>query len=247
MKIISLSDDGVRFSESAYYRMLAHCFFQNSEADRELAMLIANYETTRFRELGPENYSMSEIGKLIFLSVEKRSARMAICGYVTIVMCFNKMFGRSPSLYLASKIVSEMCHRYGKIELVSQINGKLEIRKIGATDDPPSIQNIFREYRSVAHICAARVSCVEYIEIPAIFDRAPLVENCIISTAAYFQQLMQEIPKSSEWELWDVRSTLPEEAGDYPPLLPSQDKLNLIFEPYLTDQNRKKSGAKRKG
>ena len=98
---------------------------------------------------------------------------MTTCGYVALVMCSHDNAGRPMDLNIAAKVVSEMNGTYDRFFWHSLLGNKLEVREMKATAGQVDVKKCFREYQSVAHICAASVAASEYLE-PRLLGSGPI-------------------------------------------------------------------------
>lgn len=96
---------------------------------------------------------------------------------------------------------------------------------MAVTSDPSSVESIFRRYRSVAHICAARVSSAGYLAVAHLWDETAEVPASLIQTSAEFQTALEEATDTTLWNLWDVTKHFPSILGGWPVLTPEDDLL----------------------
>lgn len=232
MRRIELSGADGSLRDEAYFLLMAHCFFPESEADREQAMWLVGHESKRLEALGLASYRPSEICQSAMQLVEKRQAQLSLAGYVAISMCCLDNAGDRMTIQGAAKVVSEFAYEYGELIFSTFKDGEPALRKLRANGDLADLKKIFRRYRSVSHICAARVACGEYLENLPFLERAPDAEACLIQTAAYFQGRLSKAEGWADWNAWDVLSTRPKEIMEHPALLPTEWHVRAIFEPF---------------
>lgn len=218
MRHIVLSDDGINLADNAYHRMLVAFHFPESPRDQLQGLIIANVEKEEFDRVGPENYQPSEIMNAAANLLEKRTAQMYLAGFVGFAFLWLAFSGQKPSLNRASIIASCAANEFKKVIWRPTFDPTGQIREKAATSDPASLERIFRQYRSVAHIAAARVSASEYLDSLHLWDEAPLVIKSVVSSCALFQSTFEKVANVETWNLWDVKKYYPESLKDWPPL-----------------------------
>lgn len=232
MRAISLSDAQGRLHDEAMFQLVVHGFFPDSEEDREMAMTMIRHERSRLSRVGPDAYKMSKLTCDALRKAENKNATMTLCGLTAIVMAGRGFMGQSMALKPSAEIVSELIYATGRVKWVSYVTGQPKEKSMKATGDASNIEKAFRKYRSVAHICAARVATAEYLAPLPLLERAPEAEACLLATAAWHQAALSRAPNFARWDVWDVLSTLPQEILSYPPLVPSEEVLCNIWRPW---------------
>lgn len=233
MRSIELTGPDGKLKDDAFCLMLAHCFFPESEADREQALCLARMETERLKAVGREAYEVSEIAKSAIRIVDRRQGHLTLVGYVAIAMCCLDNAGEPMTIQGAAKVVSELAYELGTFEIEEFKDGKFVPRTMRANGDLADIKKLFRRYQSVAHICAARVTAAEYLEAIPFLERAPDAEACLIQTAAFFQMRLTKAKGYPDWDVWDLIRTRPVEIQEHPALMPSETHLHQLFTPYV--------------
>lgn len=226
-------DECGRLRGDAFYQLIVHCFFPASIEDREMALTMIRHEEARLQAVGADNYRMSQMTRDTLRAAQKRSAKLALCGYTALAMVSHDNAGKEMALQTAAKIVSELFYSVGKVHWVSWIADEPVERQMAASGDIADIKKAFRQYKSVAHICAARVAAAEYLAPMPFLERAPDAEACLIQTAAYFQGRLMKAAGSSDWQMWDVLTCRPAEIQEHPALIPSDETVMNIFRPWF--------------
>lgn len=232
MRHIVLSPDGVRTAPDAYNRLLAVCFFPESPRDQEQAILIAEMERAEFLSVGEESYTPSEILKATAQIMDKRTTQLFSVGFVAIAYVWLKGNGVRPSLNRASIIASHAAFEFGKITFRPSLDPAAKARAKPVTGDAATLERLFRKYRSVAHICAARVSAGEFLEDIHLWDQVPEVVASIIRTSASFQLALEKATDVGTWNLWDVKRFFPSELEDAPVLIEASNLLHWVDRGY---------------
>lgn len=232
MRHLILSRDGFHTAPDAHHRLLAACFFPESPRDQEQAVMIAAIEQAEFLRVGAEGYQPSEILRSIAKIIEKRTTQLYSVGFIAIAYIWLRSNGLRPSLNRASIIASHAAYDFGKITFRPGLdpNGKENAKPV--TGDAASLEKVFRKYRSVAHICAARVSASEFLEDTHMWDQTPEVVASIIRTTAAFQMALEGATDVSGWNLWDVKRYFPAELNDAPVLVGMENLLVWVDRGY---------------
>ncbi|WP_227287461.1 hypothetical protein [Boseongicola sp. H5] len=232
MRHLILSRDGLHTEPDAYHRLLAACFFPESPRDQEQAVMIAAIERAEFLRVGQEGYKPSEILQVTAKLIEKRSTQLYSVGFIAVAYIWLRSNGLRPSLNRASIIASHAAYDFGKVTFRPGLdpNGQEQVKPV--TGDAASLEKIFRKYRSVAHICAARVSASEYLEDTHMWDQVPEVVASIIRTTAAFQLALEGVTDVSSWNLWDVKRYFPAELNAAPVLVGEDNLLVWVDRGY---------------
>lgn len=228
MRHIELSTDGENLVADAYLRLLVTSNFPESPRDRRQGLFIAKAEKEEFDRVGPENYQPSEIAAAVIKLAENRTAQVYLAGLVGFVYVWLAFNGRKPSLNRASIIASCAANEFKKIEWHPAFDPTGQIRTKAATSDQASLERIFRQYRSVAHILAARVAASEYLAPLHLWDEAPVVIGSYVTSCAMFQGTLEKVAETGTWNLWDVRKHYPRSLVDWPPLALGQQLIQWV-------------------
>lgn len=228
MRHIILSDDGVNLAENAYHRLLAVLHFPESPRDQKQGLLIAGIEKEEFDRVGIENYKPSEIMTAATRLVENRAAQLYLAGFVSFAFIWLAFMGQKPSLNRASIIASCAANEFRKIEWRPTFDPDGDIRSKAATSDHATLERIFRQYRGVAHIAAARIASNEYLEPLHLWDDAPELLNSFVQSCALFQDNFAQLTDIGAWNLWDVKKHFPSSLRDWPPLTPGDQLMQWM-------------------
>lgn len=232
MRHVVLSDDGYSVSPDAAHRMMAACFFPDSVRDQVQGMLIARIEQNEFRKVGAANYRPSEIMLVASRLIEKRTAQLYAVGFIAHAYLWLSRTPYRPSLNRASIIASYSVGEFNKITYRPGLDPEGDDKSQPVTDDPATLERIFRRYRSVAHICAARVSASGYLDHAHIWDESPPVTEVMIQTAVSIQDALEKITNTSTWDLWDLKRHYPASLSGSAVLNADQDLLAWIGRGY---------------
>jgi hypothetical protein len=229
---IVLSEDGIHVAPNAFHRLLATCFFPENTRDQQQALLIAEIEKQEFLRVGAANYQPSEIVLAVSQMIERRTAQLYCAGFVGVSYVWLQMNGFRPSLNRASIIASHAILEFGKVTWRPSLNPSAKERTKPVTGDAATVERIFRKYRSVAHICAARVSAASYLEETHVWDQVPDVVAAMIHTSRAFQVALEKATDTGPWNLWDVKKYFPAELAEAPLLAPDVDLLYWVERGY---------------
>lgn len=232
MRHIILSEDGIHPVEDAFHRLMAVGFFPESERDRTQAFFIAKVEKDEFDRVSEAEYQPSEIMRAVSDMIEKRAAQLYGVGLVALSYIWLKHTDYRPSLNRASIIASYSASEFGRIIWRAGLDPKGKHKTKPVTGDAATLAQLFRRYRSVAHICAARVSAGGYLTDLHLWDQPPEVTGAIIQTSASFQLALEGATDTSGWNLWDVKRYFPAELGQAPVLKPDDDLLYWVQRGY---------------
>lgn len=223
MRHIVLSDDGFAVAPNAYHRLMAACYFPESPRDQAQALYIAALEQAEFNQVGRSAYKPSQITLITSQMIMKRTARYYSVGFVALSFLWLKANGLTPSLNRAAIMASCAAYEFGRITAWNSLDpAMVEIEK-PVTGDPSTIESIFREYRSVAHICAANISAASYLDPVHFWDQSPEVTASLVQTCAAIQVALESAVDVTDWDLWDVKKHFPASLGGWPVLMPDDD------------------------
>jgi hypothetical protein len=232
MRHIILSDDGYNVSPEAYHRLLAACYFPESPRDQAQGLLLASLEKAEFDAVGPSAYRPTQIMQATSQMIRKRTARYYSVGFVALSFLWLKINGKTPSLNRAAIMAACAANEFNKITWWNALDPQGKTSQAAVTGDPSTVESIFREYRSVAHICAATVSAATYLDNAHLWDPSPEVVASMIKTCVAFQCALEDATDVSTWNLWDVTKHFPAVLGDWPVLVPDNDLLHWVKRGY---------------
>lgn len=232
MRHLVLSEDGYNVAPNAYHRLLAACYFPESPRDQTQALFLASVEQAEFDRVGAKAYQPSQITNATSQMILKRIARHYSVGFVALSFLWLKVNGLTPSLNRAAIMAACAANEFRGIRWSSSLDPQAQERETAVTGDPSTVERIFREYRSVAHICAASVSASAYLDPIHIWDQSPEVVASMIQTCAAFQVALESATDVADWNLWDVKRHFPASLGDWPVLVPDDDLEEWIRRGY---------------
>jgi hypothetical protein len=229
---VILSEDGFNIADDAYHRLLAVCFFPESPRDQAQAISVAAMEREEFLRVGADHYKPSEIMQVVARHIEKRATQLYSVGLVALSYFWLSATPYRPSLNRASIVASYSACEFGKVTWRPDLNpsGPEKIKPV--TGDAATLERIFRKYRSVAHICAARTSAGDYLASDHIWDQSPFVIEALIQTSVTFQDALEKATDVSSWKLWDLKKYYPTCLSGSPVLVPSDDLFFWIKRGY---------------
>ena len=223
MRHIVLSEDGYNVAPNAYHRLLVACYFPESPRDQAQGLYMAALEQAEFDAVGPDAYRPSQIVQAISQMILRRTARYYSVGFVALSFVWLKINGQAPSLNRASIMAACAANEFNKITWWNALDPFAKEKETAVTGDPSTVESIFREYRSVAHICAASVAASAYLDNTHLWDQSPEVIASMIQTSAALQNALESATDTSTWNLWDVKKRFPAVLGGWPVLVPDDD------------------------
>ena len=144
--------------------------------------------------------------------------------------------GQNPSQRKAVNLVADYVGRSVKEPFVYwDPLSKKHIEKMDrVTSDPATIRQIFSQFRHSAHICAARITAVDYLEPIGPFDAAPEADECLLATVVAFQHIFAKDLKKDEWNLKLL--SLPETVStSLVPLVPTTGLMEALLQETAAD------------
>lgn len=232
MRHIILSDDGYHVAPNAYHRLLAACYFPESPRDQAQGLLLASLEQAEFNSVGPDAYKPTQIMEATSQMIRKRTAQYYSVGFVALSFIWLKINGQTPSLNRAAIMAASAANEFNKITWWNALDPFGELKQSAVTGDPSTVERIFREYRSVAHICAASVSSASYLDNTHLWDQSPEVVASLIQTCAAFQNALEDATDTNAWNIWDVKKHFPAILGGWPVLVPDDDLFSWLERGY---------------
>lgn len=241
-KLIPLSNPDGSLRDDAYFRVMATSFFPKCPASVDQAVLLAKHEQQRFLDAGEGNHQPSRVSEILLTEVDGRASTLFLAGYMAIALWARKTTNQKTNQYSAVEIVQRLVPLLDHNATFQRFAGnRLETVEERLPKSKRYLNDVFKEYVSVAHICAARVAAADFLELGSIFDPSPEAEKCVIQTAAFFQEELADVYAAEGWEIWDLLETYPDELADYPALVSEQAILNTYHaygEKYPTRPSR---------
>lgn len=226
MRHIILTEDGVHPVDDALFRLLAVCYFPDSPRDQVQSIFLARMERDEFRRVGEVDYRPSEIFNAAVTLVEKRLAQQFSVGFVALSFLWLKINGMTPSLNRAALIASCAAYEFDSVTWRPALRPSGEVASRSVTADASSVERLFRKYRSVAHILAARIICSPSDSAGHVLEDHPEETAAFIQTCAAVQGALENATDTTRWNLWDVRKYFPSVLGGTEASIPDE---NLQF------------------
>ena len=200
----------------------AMAFFPDDERSRSYLRGILEHEHAAYALVGAEKYRPSKVALVLLNYSAKRSQQVWVCGLVALAVFGLKALGERASQEAAVKRVAEATGKSNKNPFVyfDAASGEFLEKGVSLQSDPASIRQIFKKYRSAAHICAARVTCAPYLEPLKPFEAARDADRYYRSTVIAFQHVFHEQMDLQNWGLRLVGMP-PGLLDDAPPLYPT--------------------------
>lgn len=234
---IDLSEDGENLHPLAYYACHAFMFFPNCAASRDQAIGIADSEVTR-REEDPSS-QLSDIAHTSTMAVKKQAGKRETVGWVAMAMALAQRYGVSRALEVCSSVVSERVlssKQAGTFDFWFHSKHGLQSGSQNLISGATNIQNAFREYRSVAHLCAANLWAGRHAEEGDFFIRRPDYEAQFLATAAAFQRELSGLYRERRWPMLDINGALPPAVRDIEHFHIFSCDAEALFASYLSKE-----------
>lgn len=230
---IRVSDSEHRIGPNAILELRLHAALPQDDGSLEQAIAILKLERSRWEKLGEEDYEPSWLARTVLTAMHRQVGRRTLAGYTALAMTCLDNAGKRMSLQKAAEIVSEYANSMPGLQFVVWKNGAYEKSVKPLVSDEQTIKSIFREYRSVAHICAAEVAAADYLDFGLPFEPTPEADACFISTAVHYQLRLQKAENFDHWSLKPILFPLPFSVKDYPPLLATEHLVQGLITPWL--------------
>jgi hypothetical protein len=204
---INLRDKHGNLLNDAHLLLLAHVYYPESVVDREIAYGILKVIAEVDARHSLADKAQSSIAKSVFLHLSKKNGQHAICGLVSMAMCYLARRGRRPSLESAAKIVSAYAYDNDKVSFSFWDGDSYYLREARMNADVAGVKTSFRSFRSVSHICAARIVLGDLD--PDRGRHTPAAISSFVKTTLAFQRLISASTDTSKWRMWDVEAKMP--------------------------------------
>ena len=232
---VHLSDDGFNFRNDAHFEILTHLYYPNAVDARSQAMMLFRSELDKYQTLG-SNWVPSDISSKILESIEKRSGQFAVVGLTAIVLAmlnYLSQGGVRATLHRAALIVDAFIEVSPKFDFVTFSKGVKVTKSFPLTLGVNEISKLYRSHRTVAHICAAQLSCAEFFETDPLLGWGKEAIGCFCLTVADFQEHLKITENAMRYTLVDIAGVLPREAREYVPLRPSMETTDALIWPAI--------------
>ncbi len=205
-------------------------FFPDDERSRSFLREILEQEHAEYSSVGAETYKPSKVASVLMNYSANRSQQVWVCGLVALAVFGFHALGKRASQNAAVRHVAEATGKSNKESFVYFDAGSGEFFEKGVRlqSDPDSIRQVFKTYRSAAHICAARVTCAPYLEPLKPFEPAREADRYYLSTVIAFQHVFQ---KQMDLQSWGLRlvGMPPGLLEDAPPLYPTTGQMEELL------------------
>jgi hypothetical protein len=239
MRTIDLTE---RFPDFPLYSRLvlnAHAALPEDDESRRQAYLLLGDELARCRSAGADGYEPTWLSAKVLENLYHKYPRRFLTGLIAIAMVALDNAGQRMSLEKASEVVSEFSATTGSAQFLRWQGQAWQKNEKKLTYEKKSLQQIFREYRSVAHICAAEVILADFAKPHHPFETTPEVAEHFLLTALHYQRRLSAASNFSEWNLWHIIASPPPETDGIELLLPSDELLEWLLRPWLTITQRR--------
>lgn len=237
MPIFNLSNEPCSFREHAYFEVQATKFFPEEQDSREQLMLLLYHELNKGKLEGAEEYEPSSLIKLLAPALKKRLGQMHTAGLVALVMCSKNGAGERMSLNASAPVVAKYAEVHPKVLFGALIEGD-EGHTATISSDVATVERHFRRWRSVAHLLAADICIMDYMD-PAVFpDRNISFEYSYFKTAAFFQSVLKKADSYKNWGLHELDGSPPDFFEHATICFPSRAMVSALFTPYLLELDR---------
>lgn len=203
MNLISVTDEKGELCPSLRHKLDLLAFYPEEDLSWHHAWRMLDLEYEAWKQNGSERYVLSKLASTVLNSASKRSQQVWVAGLVALAYFGLHAEGQTASINKAVDLVAAQTENSLKTDFVFFDSRKNEFihKDVRLQSDPASIRQIFHKYRVAAHVCAARIVCVEYMEPLMPFDPAPQADRSYLATVIAFQHVFHsqiEVP-------WDLR------------------------------------------
>lgn len=217
---LNISDDQISLREDAFFRLEAACLFPDclSSACHVATLLLG--EQNRLRAMLAEKQEPSQIATQLLSEAKLKNSQIFMAGHIGFgLWCVEHIRGDATG-HKAVEVAINLAMSYGKSATSASLNGSTLVEtKVPLPSSRSQLFEIFKQYRNVLHICAARVASSEFHEVLSPFESAPEFEKCFIQTAAFFQGELEPVYRRNNWPISDILASYPQELVGYPALL----------------------------
>ncbi len=217
---LDISDDRKFLRGDAYFQLEAACLFPDCPfSARQVATLLAS-EQRRLQQMPPEKREPSKIVAQLLAEASSKKSQIFMAGHIGFgLWCVEYVRGDATG-HKAVEVAINVAMSYGKSATSASLHGNTRVEaKVAIPSSRSQLYEIFTQYRSVLHICAASVASSEYHELMPAFEPAPEFEKCFIQTATFFQGELGSVYQREQWPIADILSSYPQELVGYPALL----------------------------
>lgn len=234
MQKINLSDRPNHIRPYAALELKARAALPENDGSYEQALLLLETEYKRWKQTG--EYNPSWLTQKVITALDKQATQRFVAGLVGVAMFMLPYFGKRRSLENASSVVSEYANAVGKSAFAFWNGAGWTEDNKRIVGDLSTIKQHFRRYRSVAHICAAEVTCSGYLTPRQPFEQAPEADACFIHTCLMFQSDFRKVANFSDWNLFEIQLSPTPEFSKAVSLVPDRDTVVNLFGPWLDTQ-----------
>lgn len=229
MEKITVSDEIGTLRPNVTFELMAHAAYVGDFEAIKRACRLLHEEDQRCREVGFENYRLSALANNVIMSMQKRITQQISAGLVATAMVELGMQGKKMSLNAAAKHSKNYTDQHGQVTVYLYRNGKWEPHRKSLLSNDSDIQQNFRDYCSVAHICAALVSFPNEASWPMPFEPNPEAHGRFVSTVIAMQTPLQNATTFNKWGLQEL--VVPEgfNFDRFPPFFPCRNAHSSSF------------------
>lgn len=233
MADICLSDRQRHVRTNACLELRINAAIPKDDGSLDQALAILALEKARWEARGTEIYEPSWLARTVLDALHRQIGRKTVAGLTALAMTCLDNAGKRMSLRSAAEVVAEYANSISGLQFIAWKGGAYEESVKPLVGDEATIKKIFREYRSVAHICAAEIAAADYLDFGLPFETKPEADACFISTAIYYQLRLQKAENSAQWGLRKIRFSPPYSIEDYPPLIANEQLVQNLIGPWL--------------
>ncbi|MFK7879008.1 hypothetical protein [Roseobacter sp.] len=203
-ELIRLSDESGKILPYARQLLDALAFFPDDELSFKICRFAIEREYQEYLKRGPDVLKVSLATAVLINAAEKRAQQVHVAGLVALAIFGLKSLDRRPSQEAAVERVAKhnsMANKF-PFERWDYKSGKHTKYDKAVQCDVASVRQIFTMYRSVAHICAARVSSTDYLQPLSLFEPSKQADESKLATVLAFQAFFQtNIVAAQNWNM----------------------------------------------
>lgn len=201
MTLYSVTNSDGEIDAVSRSKLHALAFFPEDDISWYLAWHLLEAEHAFWVKSGAAAPTTSHFSKIVSNACVKRAQQVWVTGLVALGFFWLHAKGKRVSQNQAVEIAAAYAAAPSTrpFWFYNQDN-EIEERQLALPSDHASIRQIFKKYRNAAHICAARVSCSEYLDPLPAFEVATQADRSFIATTSFFQHVFHR-EMDVEWGL----------------------------------------------
>ena len=244
-----MTDDNGALLPYSRYVLEAAAFYHGDLDSIEAVKALLALEYKRWLRSEGEKYMPSEPARELLIAMSTRTVSVHVAGLVGLSLLALIFTDKKPAITKAYQMAAAYGQPRQNVPSLSYARPRKKMdfyswdydkqkfvtEKRSMATSARAVRKAFRDYKSVIHICAARISSVEYLLPLSPFEPAPEADACMFETVALFERLLSKYDKFQRDNRshplgilnidWGIKSVL---SGV--PLLPSDELLFQLLD-----------------